>query len=103
MIVELGAPSEAARRQHDAVAHAMGAAGGTASPMSNPTAFFLLRPQDVSGDGTVPWQSGTAPKGQAGVRRVFRTTGFDHQGSYNNDAMRQLTCHLICKIAQDAT
>jgi pimeloyl-ACP methyl ester carboxylesterase len=56
--------------------------------------------QDTSGDGTVSQQSGDGPRGK--VRRIFRTTGYDHQGSYANKHMLSLTHHLICKIVQEA-
>jgi len=61
---------------------------------------FVPGQQDTAGDGTVPHQSGDGPRGKA--RRVFRTTGYDHQGSYADEHMRLLTHHLICKIAQEA-
>jgi hypothetical protein len=96
--VELGTPGPIALQTQKAVR----AAGGVPFPSRNPSIEFAVQAQDVAGDGTVAWQSGSAPGGQAGVKRVFRATGFDHQGSYSNDSMRLLTCHLICKIAQDA-
>jgi len=61
---------------------------------------FAPGEQDTSGDGTVSQQSGDGPRGK--VRRIFRTTGFDHQGSYANEDMLKLTHHLICKIVQEA-
>jgi hypothetical protein len=61
---------------------------------------FAPGEQDASGDGTVSQQSGEGPRGK--VRRVFRTSGFDHQGSYANEDMLKLTHHLICKIVQEA-
>jgi hypothetical protein len=61
---------------------------------------FMPGEQDTSGDGTVSQQSGDGPRGK--VRRTFRTTGFDHQGSYANEHMLKLTHHLICKIVQEA-
>lgn len=103
VMVEMGAPSLAARQEHDAVARAMSMGGAiAATPLVNPSLLLALQPQDVPGDGTVSWQSGVSPKAQPGVRRVFRTTGFDHQGAYNDGHMRQLACYLICKIVQDA-
>lgn len=56
--------------------------------------------QDAPGDGTVSQQSGAGPRGQ--IKRIFRTTGYDHQGSYKDEAMLMLTHHLIVKIAQVA-
>lgn len=64
------------------------------------TIVFEPSIQDVPGDGTVPHQSGAGPA--AHVRRVFRTNGYDHQGSYGNEAMLNLTLHLIGKIVQRA-
>jgi pimeloyl-ACP methyl ester carboxylesterase len=70
--------------------------------LHSPVRAVLFRPgeQDTSGDGTVSHQSGDMPRGK--VRRLFRTTGFDHQGSYANEDMLKLTHHLICKIVQEA-
>ena len=70
--------------------------------LNSPVRAILFRPgeQDTSGDGTVSQQSGDAPRGK--IRRLFRTTGFDHQGSYANKDMLKLTHHLICKIVQEA-
>jgi pimeloyl-ACP methyl ester carboxylesterase len=62
--------------------------------------LFVPGEQDTSGDGTVSQQSGEGPRGK--VRRLFRTTGYDHQGSYANEHMLKLTHHLICKIVQEA-
>jgi hypothetical protein len=56
--------------------------------------------QDAPGDGTVSQQSGAGPRGK--IKRIFRTTGYNHQGSYKDEAMLKLTHHLIVKIAQVA-
>lgn len=56
--------------------------------------------QEANGDGTVPHQSGAGPAGK--VKQVFPTTGYTHQGSYNDD-MVMLTLRLIVKIAQGIT
>jgi hypothetical protein len=56
--------------------------------------------QDVPGDGTVPNQSGADPSGKAAA--TFGTKGYDHQGSYADEAMLMLTQHLIAKIVQVA-
>ena len=69
-------------------------------PTANPSIEFHIQPQDAPGDGTVNWQSGEAPG--LNIKRLFCTTGYDHQGSYNDPNMRQLTFHLICKIVQGA-
>ena len=55
---------------------------------------------DDEGDGTVPAHSGSALTSY--VRFCARMTGFDHQGSYANDAVRSLTLHSVIKIAQQA-
>jgi len=62
---------------------------------------FSLEPQDDRGDGTVSPKSGAAPKGKPGVKRVFKTQGFDHQGCYNNKQMALLTKHLIVKMVAE--
>ena len=63
--------------------------------------YFTLQPQDAKGDGTVSPKSGAAPKGKPGVKRVFKTQGYDHQGSYNNKQMALLTRHLIAKMVAE--
>jgi pimeloyl-ACP methyl ester carboxylesterase len=61
--------------------------------------LFAPEQQDVSGDGTVPCQSGAGPEGK--VRQVFRTRGYDHQGAYNHNDMLMLTLRLIVKLVQE--
>jgi pimeloyl-ACP methyl ester carboxylesterase len=63
---------------------------------------ILFRPseQDAAGDGTVPSRSGAGPS--VHIKQTFNTTGYDHQGSYSNQAMLFLTLQLIAKIVQDA-
>jgi hypothetical protein len=79
-----------------------GSAEGTA-PAPGTAITFKVQLQDTRGDGTVNWQSGSAPGGQLGVKRLFATTGYDHQGGYKDEPMRLLTLYLICKIAQGAS
>ncbi|PXV61561.1 hypothetical protein SAMN04487785_103279 [Dyella jiangningensis] len=58
--------------------------------------------QDSSGDGTVPRCSGRAPlatDNRGHVREQFRLTGFDHEGSYQNDGARRVTLYAITRIA----
>ena len=62
--------------------------------------FFYAGAQDTPGDGTVSQQSGAGPQGK--IKRLFRTVGYDHQGSYADDHMLALTHHLIVRIAQEA-
>ncbi|WP_321805961.1 hypothetical protein [Burkholderia sp. BCC1993] len=53
-----------------------------------------------SGDGTVPFDSGTLIS-ESGTKPVtFRMTGFDHQMSYNNGAVRECVAWCIGKIVQ---
>ena len=61
--------------------------------------LFALEQQDARGDGTVPQQSGTGPRGK--VRQVFATQGYDHQGSYKHPDMLMLTLRLVVKIVQE--
>lgn len=61
--------------------------------------LFGLEQQDARGDGTVPQQSGTGPRGK--VRQVFATRGFDHQGSFRHPDMLMLTLRLVVKIVQE--
>jgi pimeloyl-ACP methyl ester carboxylesterase len=63
------------------------------------TLQFVPAPQDSSGDGTVPQQSGIGPNGK--VKQLFELRGFDHQGAYKNDAVLLLTQHLIVKMVQE--
>lgn len=55
--------------------------------------------QDIAGDGTVPPQSGAGPAGK--VKQLFETSGYDHQGAYNQNSMQLLTQYLIVKITQE--
>ncbi|TFW22785.1 esterase/lipase family protein [Duganella callida] len=63
-----------------------------------PRLFFEPSDQDQAGDGTVPLQSGEGPSGK--ISHIFKTKGYDHQGSYNNEGMLKLTQHLIVKLLQ---
>jgi pimeloyl-ACP methyl ester carboxylesterase len=64
------------------------------------TIQFTHSVQDGPGDGTVPQQSGMGPA--KGVKQLFRTRGYDHQGSYADESMLALTLQLIARIALDA-
>lgn len=59
---------------------------------------FVPARQDAAGDGTVPYQSGIAPKEHA--KQVFEIRGFDHQGAFKHDSVLLLTQHLIAKLVQ---
>ncbi|SFL70331.1 lipase family alpha/beta hydrolase [Rugamonas rubra] len=62
--------------------------------------YFELATPDAQGDGTVPSKSGAEPRGK--VLGAFATERFSHQGCYNDEAMLNLTQHLIVKIVQAA-
>jgi pimeloyl-ACP methyl ester carboxylesterase len=62
------------------------------------TLHFVPAKQDTSGDGTVPAQSGAGPQGLA--RQLFEIRGIDHQEAYKQEAILQLTQHLIVKLVQ---
>lgn len=66
--------------------------------------YLIYRGLDVSQfrepANAVPQQSGAGPSGK--VAGIFRTGGYDHQGSYSDEAMLMLTQHLIAKIVQVA-
>ncbi|PKO89596.1 MAG: hypothetical protein CVU18_03565 [Betaproteobacteria bacterium HGW-Betaproteobacteria-12] len=81
--------------------------------LSNGTRLSIAGP-DAPGDGTVPWQSGAAPGGKAGVELTFghgqshpgqynAEFGYDHQGNYNDPRALYVTLYAIVKIAQNAT
>jgi pimeloyl-ACP methyl ester carboxylesterase len=75
--------------------------GGRTVKFSNgSTVQFTHSIQDGPGDGTVPQQSGIWPA--QGVKQLFRTRGYDHQGSYANESMLALTMQLIARIALEA-
>jgi hypothetical protein len=59
---------------------------------------FVPARQDVGGDGTVPAQSGAGPRGK--IRQLFEIRGIDHQDAFNNEAVLQLTHHLVVKLTQ---
>lgn len=74
--------------------------GRTVKFSDGATIHFTHSRQDVAGDGTVPAQSGEGPT--HGVKQIFRTEGYDHQGSYQDKSMLALTMQLIARIALDA-
>jgi len=63
--------------------------------------YFEPAQQEAKGDGTVSPESGAAPKGKPGVKRVFKTTGYEHQDSYQDESMVQLTKYLIVKMVAE--
>jgi hypothetical protein len=66
--------------------------------------FEIAGPGSQPGDGTVPACSGEAPLAQGGnsVKQGFRLDGFDHQGAYDNERVRQATLYSIGKLLQQA-
>ncbi|HCT5804351.1 MULTISPECIES: esterase/lipase family protein [Acinetobacter calcoaceticus/baumannii complex] len=71
------------------------------SLVSGNLGVFSISNQNAAGDGTVPYQSGSAPLKQSGVKQVFKMTGFDHQGSYNNTQVRRSVLYSIVKIIKE--
>ena len=52
------------------------------------------------GDGTVPAaRSAQDPVRQGKAHLAFQQTGYEHQGSYQDDAALSSTLHAVCKIA----
>jgi hypothetical protein len=60
---------------------------------------FVPARQDIGGDGTVPPQSGSGPRGK--IRQLFEVRGLDHQEAFNNEAVLLLTKHLVVKLVQE--
>lgn len=89
--------SQAALEQAKPISHVAGGARNVGLSGGG-TLLFSLTEQYVTGDGTVPGASGAGPAGK--VVRLLRTTGYDHQGSYNDANMLHLTQHLIAKLVQ---
>ncbi|MEQ1188128.1 MULTISPECIES: lipase family alpha/beta hydrolase [Acinetobacter] len=71
------------------------------SLVSGNLGVFSISNQNAAGDGTVPYQSGSAPLKQSGVKQVFKMTSFDHQGSYNNLQVRRSVLYSIVKIIKE--
>ncbi|QNX60532.1 esterase/lipase family protein [Acinetobacter seifertii] len=71
------------------------------SLVSGNLGVFSISNQNAAGDGTVPYQSGSAPLKQPGVKQVFKMKGFDHQGSYNNTLVRRSVLYSIVKIIKE--
>jgi pimeloyl-ACP methyl ester carboxylesterase len=60
---------------------------------------FVPARQDIGGDGTVPPQSGSGPRGN--IKQLFEIKGLDHQDAYNDEAVLLLTQHLVVKLVQN--
>ena len=63
------------------------------------TAYKMSRP-DLPGDGTVPECSGEDSASKA--KFSAKMTGYDHQGSYINKAVQDVTTYSVARIAKDA-
>ena len=64
------------------------------------TLLASLSGQDDAGDATVPAHSGLAPHDDATFFAAMR--GFEHQGSYDDDAVRAVTLYSIIRMAAQA-
>lgn len=62
-----------------------------------------IQPQDAPGDGTVPWQSGEAPRKASPRKRTFALRGYDHQGAYGHEIPRRFTLWAITKLISETT
>ena len=62
-----------------------------------------IQPQDAPGDGTVPWQSGEAPRKASPRERTFALRGYDHQGAYGHENPRRFTLWAIAKLVSETT
>lgn len=60
---------------------------------------FEMRPPDKPGDGTVPEVSGAASASKA--KFAAKMKGYDHQGSYQNQHVKDVTTYSIVRIAKD--
>jgi hypothetical protein len=67
------------------------------------TSFWELKCEkhDAYGDGTVPENSGAAPRRDAAknISQQFKLFGFDHEPAYKNATARQVTYYAITKLA----
>ncbi len=62
-----------------------------------------IQPQDTAGDGTVPWQSGEAPRKASAKNRTFALRGYDHQDVYKHDSPKRFTLWAIAKLISETT
>ena len=97
---QAAAPAPSVLASGTVVSHDDAAGARTVKFANGATIQFTHSVQDGPGDGTVPQQSGNGPA--QGVKQIFRTKGYDHQGSYNDAAMLSLTLQLVARIALDA-
>lgn len=88
----------------------MGADALTVGPMHNDAlgkikvrsngidASFTMLPPDKPGDGTVPEVSGAASASNAAF--ATKMTGYEHQGSYENPWVKDVTAYSVARIAR---
>ena len=88
----------------------MGADALTVGPMHNDAlgeikvrangidASFTMLPPDKPGDGTVPEVSGAASASKAAF--ATKMIGYEHQGSYENPWVKDVTAYSVARIAQ---
>jgi hypothetical protein len=62
---------------------------------------FKKSEPDKPGDGTVPEVSGAASASKA--KFAAKMTGYDHQGSYQNQSVQDVTTYSVARIAKDAS
>jgi len=67
------------------------------------TLMAAIQPQDAPGDGTVPRQSGEAPRKASPRERTFALRGYDHQGAYGHESPRRFTLWAIAKLISETT
>jgi len=67
------------------------------------TLMAEIQPQDAPGDGTVPRQSGEAPRKASPRERTFALRGYDHQGAYGHESPRRFTLWAIAKLISETT
>jgi pimeloyl-ACP methyl ester carboxylesterase len=61
---------------------------------------FEIAPPEDPGDGTVPDRSGAAPKAKA--KFTARQKGYDHQDSYKNERVQELTLYCIARLVSES-
>jgi hypothetical protein len=74
---------------------------GVTSYYGGDTYRAWLTLKDSAGDATVPANSGLAPRTHSKFFATMR--GFEHQDSYNNESVRELTLYSVLQLASTAT
>jgi hypothetical protein len=62
---------------------------------------FHLQGQDAKGDGTVAWQSGSAPKHHGLNGRIWPLSGFGHQDAFDDYVTKSFTLGAICCLLEE--